>query len=225
VPEQSGTDKFLPPYKPAYALDPDTPANLNTVTLPDVRRDINEKMAPGYMEIRYLLQDDLTKSMSALKRVDSRFKDIFGRGGDPFIEQYLCDDAEFIAVAMGSLSYHLRDVVDALRKEGIKAGVMSVQLYRPFPAAVVAESLRKCTGVIVFEKALSYGYQGPLCSDVKSALFHPAKDAGTCPFVLNYILGLGGREIVTKDLYDAFRHSCTKKQKKIDALRWIGLKI
>jgi len=77
----------------------------------------------------------------------------------------------------------------------------------------------------VFEKALSYGYQGPLCSDIKSALFHHVENAGSHPFVLNYILGLGGREIVTRDLYDMFKHSCTDKPEKVDDLRWIGLKI
>lgn len=225
VPEQSRVDDFLPPYKPAYALDPGSPANLNTVTLPDVRADIHGKMAHGYMEIRHLLQEDICGSLDMLVRVETRFKNIFGRGVGPFIETYLCDDAKFIAVALGSLSYHLRDVVDTLRSEGIKAGVMSVQMYRPFPAAAIAEALKKCAGIIVFEKALSYGYQGPLCSDIKSALFHNAGNGGSHPFVLNYILGLGGREIVTKDLYDAFKASCIDKPEKVDDLRWIGLKI
>ena len=225
VPEQSKVDEFLPPYNPGYALDPGSPANLNTVTLPDVRADINGKKAHGYMEIRHLLQEDLKGSMDKLVRVETRFKNIFGRGVGPFIETYQCDDAKFVAVAMGSLSYHLRDVVDSLRNEGIKAGVMSVHMYRPFPAAVIAETLRKCAGVIVFEKALSYGYQGPLCTDIKSALFHHAANSGSRPFVLNYILGLGGREIVTRDLYEAFKHSCTDQPEKVDDLRWIGLKI
>ena len=60
VPEQSQVDDFLPPYKPAYALDPCSPANLNTVTLPDVRADINGNQAHGYMEIRHLLQEDFS---------------------------------------------------------------------------------------------------------------------------------------------------------------------
>ena len=225
VPEQAAVDTFLPPYKPAYALDPGCPANLNTVTLPDVRGDINGRQAHGYMEIRHLLQEDMRGSMEALARVDTRFKNIFGRSSGPFIETYRCDDAEFIAVALGSLSYHLRDVVDTLRGEGIKAGVMSLQLYRPFPDEAVAAALKKCTGVIVFEKALSYGYQGPVCSDIKSALYHTVDNGNSRPFVQNYILGLGGREIVTRDLYDALKLSCTGKPDKTDDIRWIGLKI
>lgn len=225
VPETAVVDKFLPPYKPPYALDPHTPANLNTVTLPDVRSDIHGNQAHGYMEIRHFLQQDMSSSAQALARVETRFKELFGRGGNPFIEPYRCDDAEFIAVGIGSLSYHLRDVADSLRDEGIRAGVLSVNLYRPFPAAIIAKALRGCRGVAVFEKALSYGYQGPLCADIKSALYQAIDGSGRRPFVLNYILGLGGREITTGDLHDAFRQSCTEGQDNVDELRWIGLKL
>ncbi|MBN2299094.1 MAG: pyruvate ferredoxin oxidoreductase [Deltaproteobacteria bacterium] len=225
IPDVSLADSFLPPYKPAYCLDPGEPANLNTVTLPDVRDDINGNRAHGYFEIRHLLQQDMIASMDALERIDSRFKTVFGRGGNPFIESYRTDDAEFIAVGIGSLSYHLRDVVDNLRDEGISVGGMSIQLYRPFPYSAVAEALKGCRGIIVFEKALSYGYQGPVCSDIKSALYQHGRQNSHRPFVLNYILGLGGREIVTKDLYDALKLSCTTGPDAPDELRWIGLKI
>ncbi|HHO75847.1 MAG TPA: pyruvate ferredoxin oxidoreductase [Deltaproteobacteria bacterium] len=225
IPEATLTDSFLPPYRPAYCLDPDEPANLNTVTLSDVRTDINGVKAHGYMEIRHLLQQDMLASMDAIERVDSRFKNIFGRGGSPFIESYRSDDARFIAVGIGSLSYHLRDVVDDLRDEGISVGVMSMQLYRPFPYQAVAKALKDCQGVIVFEKALSYGYQGPVCSDIKSALYHYVGPEGSRPFVLNYILGLGGREILTKDLYEGLKLSCTTKPSSPDKPRWIGLKL
>lgn len=222
IPDQTLADSFLPPYTPAYCLDPDEPANLNTVTLPDVRDDIDGKKAHGYFEIRHLLQQDMLASMEVLERIDSRFRDMFGRGGNPFVETYRCDDAHFIAVGIGSLSYHLRDVVDSLRDEGVSLGCMSIQLYRPFPYRIVADALSACRGIIVFEKALSYGYQGPVCSDIKSALY---SNGNHRPFVLNYILGLGGREIVTKDLYDALKLSCTTAPESPDELRWIGLKL
>jgi pyruvate ferredoxin oxidoreductase alpha subunit len=134
VPDRELVDKFLPPYKPAYSLDPMRPANLNTVTLPDVRRDIRGDMTHGYMEIRHLLQQDMLDAIPALKDIDERFKAVFGRGGNPYIEPYRCEDADYVAVSLGSLSYHLRDVVDMLRDEGIKVGVTSVHLYRPFHA-------------------------------------------------------------------------------------------
>lgn len=226
VPAQGDVDAFLPPYSPPHALDPDNPANYNTVTLPDVRPDTRGRLAHGYMEIRYLLHEDMERALGTMADVEARFKDMFGRGGHPFFEPYRCDDAQFIAVGMGSLSYHLREVVDRLRDRGIPAGVMGIHLYRPFPARAIAEALEGARGVIVFEKALSYGYEGALCSDVKAALYtHASLSSGSVPFVHNYILGLGGREITTQDLVEAMTASCTAQHTTDASPRWIGLKL
>jgi len=225
VPDQALVDAFLPPYRPEYALDPERPANLNTVTLPDVRPDTQGNVAHGYMEIRYLLHEDMQRAVDAMAGVEERFRKQFGRGGDPFYETYRCEDARFVAVAVGSLSYHLREVIDALRKDGIKAGVMSIHLYRPFPARAIAAGLASARGVVVFEKALSYGYEGPLCSDIKAALYPAAPSRKKAPFVRNCILGLGGREIKTRELYDAMKAACTDKAPLTDETTWIGLKI
>ncbi|HWR68890.1 MAG TPA: pyruvate ferredoxin oxidoreductase [Desulfomonilia bacterium] len=225
VPSPDQVDAFLPPYKPAYALDPANPANLNTVTMPDVRLDTRGVTAHGYMEIRYLLQEDLLNAVDVMGSVEARFKERFGRGGDPFYETYRCEDARFIAVSLGSLSYHLREVIDRLRDEGIKVGIMSVHLYRPFPADAIAQGLADAEGVIVFEKALSYGYEGALCSDIKAALYPMNGLKKKRPFVHNYILGLGGREIKTAHLHEALLNSCTSKASPGRAPQWIGLKI
>jgi pyruvate ferredoxin oxidoreductase alpha subunit len=160
-----------------------------------------------------------------MSSVEERFKEHFGRGGNPHYEAYRCEDARFIAVSLGSLSYHLREVIDSLRAEGTKAGIMSIHLYRPFPAQVIAEGLENAEGVVVFEKALSYGYEGALCSDVKAALYSFTGSKKKRPFVHNYILGLGGREIKTSDLYEAFKSSCQDGTKAGVELKWIGLKI
>jgi pyruvate ferredoxin oxidoreductase alpha subunit len=225
VPSQEEVDAFLPPYRPDYALDPGTPANLNTVTLPEVRADTRGRVAHGYMEIRCLLHEDMQRAIDTLVEVDERFRDRFGRGGDPLLEPYRCEDASFIAVALGSLSYHLRDVVDRLRDQGVPAGVVSIHLYRPFPSRAVADLLARARGVIVFEKALSYGYEGALCSDIKAAVLTHADGKGALPFVHNYILGLGGREIKTAQLVEAMAASCSGDAATHDAPRWIGLQL
>lgn len=221
VPDAKTVDQFLPAFKPAYALDPENPANLNTVTLPDIRPDVRGQTAPGYMEIRHNLHMDMRGAIPVAVEISRRFKRAFGRDADPFIESYQCEDAEFIAVCLGSLSYQLRDVVDVLRKDGIRVGVSGLRLYRPFPDQALRDHFKKTRGVIVFEKALSYGNQGALYADIKAALY-PA--AGR-PFVHNYILGLGGREIKTEDLWTALKNSCTKKEQIGDAPMWIGLKL
>ena len=221
VPEQEKVDSFISPLKLYYALNPDEPANLNTVTLPEVRPDIHGKTAHGYMELRYLLQERMIHAIDELQKVEDRFKEIFGRGDNPYIECYKCEDADFIAVSMGSLSYQFRDVIDLLRKEGIKVGSAGIRLYRPFPEKIFSDALGNAKGIIVFEKAISYGFNGPLYSDIKSALYNNKNR----PFAHNYILGLGGREIKTSDLCDTLRKSCMEDMSGRKEPEWIGLKI
>lgn len=221
APDQAKVDAFLPEFKPVNVLDPDQPHNFNTVTLPDVRPDIHGKTAPGYMEIRHSLHTDMRRSLDVLSDIDRKFNGVFGRGGHPFVEPYRCDDAEHVAVCMGSLSYHFRDVVDHLRASGVKIGVMGVQLLRPFPDQAIVRALSGKASVMVFEKALSYGNQGALYADIKSALY--ACDAR--PRIHNVILGLGGREIKTAQLIEAVETACSKPETLGDTPVWMGLKL
>jgi pyruvate/2-oxoacid:ferredoxin oxidoreductase alpha subunit len=223
VPEEEKVARFLRPFKPSYALDPDDPASLNTVTLPDTRVDVTGEMAHGYMEIRYLLQEDLRAALTVAQQTEDAFKEIFGRGGNALIEPYRCDDAEYIVVGLGSLTYQLRDVVETLRGEGLKLGVLGVRLYRPFPDEALAGALRHARGVFVIEKALSYGYEGALCSDLKAALYEHIQDKSQAPFVKGMTAGIGGREIRTADLTDTLRAAIAGKLK--EGPDWIGIKL
>jgi len=223
VPDQQQVDAFLPPFRPDYILSPENPANLNTVTLPDVRVDVHGELAHGYMEIRYLLQEDMRTALAVAADAEKKFTEIFGRGGNPYLEPYRCDDAEFVAVGIGSMTYQLRVSVDALRKEGVKVGVMGVRFYRPFPDEAIANALKGKKGVIVFEKALSYGYEGALASDLKSALYEHLAGTGDLPTVQNFIAGIGGRDIRTEDLTQYLR-AATQSRVSKEPL-WIGLKL
>ena len=223
LPEPEQVDAFLPPFKPDYFLNPLEPANLNTVTLPDVRMDVRGELAHGYMEIRCLLQEDLRKALQTAGEAEKRFAGIFGRKADPFIEPYRCDDAEHVAVGLGSITYQMRVCVDQLRAEGIKIGVMGVRYYRPFPDEAIASALKGKKGVIVVEKALSYGYEGALMSDLKSALYEYLAGTGSLPVVQNFIAGIGGREIRTDDLTQTLRAAAKGRVSKEPL--WIGLRL
>jgi pyruvate ferredoxin oxidoreductase alpha subunit len=221
LPDSEAVDGFLPGFSPECSLDPKNPCNLNTVTLPEVRPDVRGASAPAYMEIRHNLHTDLRDTLEVIESVEERFTSSFGRGGNPFVEPYRCEDADYAAVALGSLSYHLRDVVDELREQGVKIGVMGLRVYRPFPDKAIQKALEAKKGVIVFEKALSYGYQGPVFADIKSALYHWKER----PFIHNYILGLGGREIQTRQLRQALETSIREEIAPEQMPQWIGLKI
>jgi pyruvate ferredoxin oxidoreductase alpha subunit len=162
-------------------------------------------------------------SLAVAAEGEKRFADIFGRGGDPCLEPYLCDDAQYVAVGLGSMTYQLRVAVDTLRKEGIKVGVMGVRFYRPFPDEAIARALKGKKGVIVYEKALSYGYEGALVSDLKSALYEHLAGTGKLPVVQNFVAGIGGRDIKTDDLIQTLR-AATQGRVSIQPV-WIGLKL
>jgi pyruvate/2-oxoacid:ferredoxin oxidoreductase alpha subunit len=222
VPDEKQVAKFLPPFKPAYALDPANPASLNTVTLPDVRADVNGELAHGYMEIRYLLQEDLRGAMKVAQEQEDQYKKLFGRGGDALLESYRCDDAEHIVAGLGSITYQLRDVAETLRSEGHKLGVLGVRLYRPFPDGAIVTALKGARKVYVIEKAVSYGFKGPLASDIKAALYmHP--DRGAMPDVRGMMAGIGGRLVRTADLADTLRAAI--KDELPGGPIWIGSKL
>jgi len=222
IPDQGRVDDFLPEHAPEYRLDPANPVNLNTVTLPDIRPDQHGQTAPGYMEIRHNLHTDLRRSIDVVREIDVEYQKIFGRGGNPLIEPYLCDDAEFVAICMGSLSYQLRRTVDALRKDGIPVGVAGLRLYRPFPDRAVVEAFADKKRLIVIEKGLSYGNQGALSGDIRAALY----SANTSrPEISNHIIGIGGREIQTDMLENLLRKACTGPVESTTDAEWIGLKM
>jgi pyruvate ferredoxin oxidoreductase alpha subunit len=225
LPNAQDVKDFLPDYEYKHTLDPEHPESLNTVTLPDVRVDMNGVKRPGYMEIRKNLHDEMRLAMEVWEEIDAEYHKRFGRGGNPICDPYSCDDAEFIVVAMGTLANQLRDVVDQLREEGHKVGVLALQMYRPFPTSHIAKILQQAKSVLVFEKGLSYGNQGALYADLKSALYpYPAR-----PALHNFITGLGGREIRTENLYQSVKDVCLNqealKPEQIDTPQWIGLQL
>ncbi len=94
-----------------------------------------------------------------------------------------------------------------------------MHLYRPFPAQAVVNALQQAKGVIVFEKSISYGYQGGLYSDIKAAMY----TVNNRPFIHNHIIGLGGRLIKNEDLIDAINTSIKSEQELDNNPQWIGL--
>ena len=219
VPEQREVDAFLPPYEYRHTLGPKKPTSLNTVTLPGGRPDINGKFAPGYMELRHCLHVEMKKAIGIYERINGEFAEIIGRDGNPIAERHLCDDAEYVAVALGSMANQIKDVVGRLREEGLKVGLLALSLYRPFPSEFVASELAGRKGVIVFEKALSLGNSGALYGDLQAALYACSSQ----PLVWNYILGLGGRSYRSSDFYDAIRECVERGAVGHENPEWIGL--
>lgn len=205
VPSQEDVDAFLPPYKPHTILDPSDPRNLNQVTLADPRMNADGELCHGYMEIRYLLQETLANARETITSVDEEFRRAFGRSWGGMTWSYKAEDAAVLLVAAGSLASEATVAVDMLREQGIAAGVLGIRVYRPFPKEEIVAAMGKARLAVVFDKSLSYGYQGPICADIKAALYN----SGVTTAVHGYIGGLGGRDLKARELVGKARESLT----------------
>lgn len=203
VPSQEDVDRFLPPYEPRVKLDPANPVNLNQVTLGDPRMDASGRLCHGYMEIRYLLQEALADCLKRIVEVDREFGDLFGRSHGGLAWGHRLDDAEVVLMAMGSLASEATMAADTLRERGIRAGVLGLRAYRPFPKEALQGLLRRARLVVVFDKNISYGYEGATCSDLRAALYN----SDTEPVIHNYIAGIGGRDVKARELAGAVEKS------------------
>ena len=199
IPSQEDVDKYLPPYKPHTVLDPANPKNYNLVTLANPRVGVDGELCHGYMEIRYLLQEALRNSRETILEAGAEFNEVFGRDYANVFWQDRWENSEITIVAMGSLAQEAIVAADMLREEGIKAGVLGLRVFRPFPKADVLQALRKSKLIVVFDKNISYGSEGATCSEIKSALYGNQVNA----VIRNFIVGLGGRDIKARELAEA----------------------
>jgi pyruvate ferredoxin oxidoreductase alpha subunit len=121
----------------------------------------------------------------------------------PIVDSYLMEDAEVAVLLLNSASETSKDVADRLRREGVKAGVVSPNVLRPFPAAELRTLLRRVGALVIGERADSYGAHGAnLTHEVKSALKDDPDNATLC---LSRIYGLGGKEFRDEDAEAFFR--------------------
>lgn len=199
APTQRQVDHFLPHYQPHTILDPENPKNINQVTLANPRPDERGVMCHGYMELRYLLQEALETSRETIVAVDREFEQVFGRSCGGMLWEYRTEDADLLLVAAGSLASEASVAADALRDAGIAAGVVGVRVYRPFPNQELREALARTRLVLVFDKSLSYGNEGPICTDLKAALY----GSETTPIIQGHVCGLGGRDIKAREIEEA----------------------
>jgi len=203
IPDAELVSNFLPPYKPHTILSPETPMNINPVLFPWRRANAEGVLCDGYMEMRYKLQKALGESRDVIVAAGQAFAGAFGRDHGGMVWHYKTDDAEVILTGMGSVATEATTAADMLREEGINAGVVGIRVFRPFPKEEVREAFRKTKAVVIFEKGISYGYEGALCSELKAAFY------GTdirLP-VHNYVVGLGGRDVKARELAEAVRSS------------------
>lgn len=202
IPSQEMVDSFLPSYVPKYSyLDPKDPMSLGTFT------DTNY-----YMEARHDMELAMEGSKKVIREVNKEFKDIFGREYG-FVEEYMCDDAEIILIAMGSICGTIKNVIDNLRKEGNKVGLLKLVVFRPFPKDVIYEAIKNADKVAVLDKNISFGIGGVLFNEIKAKMNVDAS---------GFIIGLGGRDVRPEDIRKIV--DITRNSTDSDTINWIGIK-
>ncbi|RBQ23346.1 Pyruvate synthase subunit PorA [Candidatus Methanobinarius endosymbioticus] len=200
IPTQEQVDSFLPKYKPEHAfLDPKQPKSLGTLTDPDY-----------YMETRYQLEKAMENSIEVIEQVSKEFKEIFSREYG-LVEEYKCEDAKIIIIAMGSICSTVRVCVDDMRERGEKVGLLKIRSYRPFPQEYIQKAVQNADKVAVLDKNIAFGVGGALYNDIKAKIDIEAYD---------FILGLGGRDITPKDIDEVL----DKTKNPVKDVTWIGLK-
>lgn len=181
---------------------------------------------PGYLFEHKIGQlNALKKSKEVLKELDDEFGKISGRKY-AFFEEYMMEDAENIVVCMGSSSGTVKDVIDEMRKEGKKVGLLKIRLYRPFPGKEIADALKNkkiIKNIAVLDKSIPFGGEGgPLFLDFTSALYTNNLKYN----VLGYIYGIGGRDFkpeYVKEIYDDLEKN-ENHTDNIKINRYLGLR-
>ena len=190
VPTAAQVEKFLPPYnRGQLQLHPDNPITV----APQVNED-------WLMEMRRQSDEAMKRSVGVIQQAYQEFKDEFGRGDpSPFIEEYMADDADIILVGMGTLALPVKVAIRRLREQGTKVGFVRVKFFRPFATEELRQALGHSKAVCVIDRDYSYGspsFGGVLFNELRSALYSLEQR----PLMLNFIAGLGGREIRVRDV-------------------------
>jgi len=179
-PEQSEVDKFIPPFQHPLPLHPDRPVTMGAFAPPII-----------YSEAKKAQEVNLEASRGIILQCWDEFGKTFKRYYSP-VECYHSDDAKVLLLTLGSFSETAMTAIDKMRGEGKSVGVIRLRLWRPFPFAEIRQAVRNTEVLIVLDRAISFGGPGgPVCSEVRSALYGEDKK----PKVIGFVGGLGGRDV------------------------------
>ena len=188
-----------------------------------------EPIAIGPLDLQsYLFEhkaqqaEAMRNAKKVIKEVSKEFEELTGRKYSLF-EEYKTEDADIIIVAMNSTAGTAKFTADKLRKQGIKAGVLKVRVFRPFPGEEIAKALANAKAVAVLDKADGLNaVGGPLFTDITSAMQVNKVSVPT----VNYIYGIGGRDTKVSDLESVYTdlQEIVKTGKIDNPYRYLGLR-
>lgn len=204
--------EYIGEYKTQYSLlDTEKPITFGPLDLTDY-----------YFEHKRQQAEAVINARNTIPQVLADFNKTFGRNYS-IIEKYKLDDAEIAVVVLSSTAGTTRAVVDDLRNKGIKAGLLKIRMFRPFPAEEIAKSLSNIKAVAVLDRSESFaGRGGPVFNEIRSALYESPKK----PLIVNYVFGLGGRDINSQHIESVYTDlgNIVKKNKVETLINYLGVR-
>jgi len=191
IPTEERVREFVGVYEPKHAyMDPDRPITQGPVGVPDC-----------YTETRYAVQKAMENAEKVIMDIHDEFAEKFKRSyGNGLIETYNIENAETVLVALGSVCGTIKEVIDKLKKEGKNYGLLRIRTYRPLPVKHIKEALKDAENIAILDKNITLGMnKGAVYTDLAGFL----KNKKT----INYIVGLGGRDITPKDIENIVAHA------------------
>ncbi len=211
VEEDEDVKDFVGEYHPEeFLLNPGKPVSVGPYAV-----------SAYSMEAKYNQELAMEASKKVIAEVAQKFRDKFGRGFT-FFEEYRTEDADYIMLIMGSAAGTAKEAVDELRDAGVKAGVLKLRVFRPFPEDEIAKALRGCKAVAIMDRCESYnGNGGPLSSEVCAALYRNEVFIRT----VSYVYGLAGRDFTVDSAKKVFSQlEEAAKGVKIKQHTYVGLR-
>lgn len=210
--EDDRVKEFVGTYKPEhYLLNDKEPIAVGPL---DVQSFL--------FEHKYQQAEAMRNAKKVILEVAKDFKKMTGRKYS-FFEEYRMEDAEIAVVCMNSTAGTTKTVVDELREKGIKAGMVKVRVFRPFPAEEIAEALGNLKAVAIMDKADSLNAMGgALYEDVISSMYTAKKQVPA----VSYVYGIGGRDTTSNNIHEVFDYLAqVAKTGEIDnPYRYVGLR-
>ncbi|MFW6190588.1 MAG: pyruvate ferredoxin oxidoreductase, partial [Candidatus Bipolaricaulota bacterium] len=205
LPDEAVKD-FVGEYDARYPLlDTDNPTTQGPFDMPDY-----------YFEHKLQQVEAMENVPERFMKVQDEFSSLSVNDYDGLFETYKLEDADYAVVLLGSTAGTAKVVVDQLREEGKKVGLLKPWLFRPFPSEGIKEALSGTEAVAVMDRSLSFGSSGPLYLEISSALAEePDK-----PRLYNYTYGLGGRDIKEGQIAEVFED--LEDPDLDDKMRYIG---
>lgn len=189
--ETEEVQKFIGKYTPdEYLLDPTKNIAMGPL---DMQKD--------FFYHRVELAEAMKNSKEEILKISEEFYKITGRKYNLY-EKYMLDDAELGIIVLNSTAGTVKETIDILRKDGIKAGLLKPRIFRPLPFTEIPNELKNLKALAILDKADSInGYCGPLFGEITSAMYSSLLKVPT----INYIYGLGGTDIDIKQIKSVYK--------------------